>query len=82
MENEIKFPVYRKYLNEKHYFRIADWGHMEELSRLGDRWYVHELSAKILPDRNLIYDLVCNYHQFAVAVSEEEYLAVKSTITT
>ncbi len=64
----MKFPQYRRYLNGQSYFKISSPDTFTELKRSGNFFEVHELKAKILPDRNLIADLLNDYHSFAEAI--------------
>jgi hypothetical protein len=69
----MKFPVYRKYLNEMSYFKIDGPGKFEEIRRIGSRLLITVHEAKILPERNMIHDLLNEYISFAVEISAEEY---------
>jgi len=72
----IKFPQYRKYNNEKNYFKIISENSFEEKSFVGKKVLINQFEAKILPDRNFIVDLVFDFSDFAVAISESEYLLI------
>jgi hypothetical protein len=69
----IIFPQYRKYKNGKNFFKIISEKEFEEKTFLGGQSHIHRFEAKILPDRNLIYDLLLNYSEFAVEIGAEEY---------
>ena len=69
----ISFPQYRKYKNNKHFFRIFSPEEFEEISFIGSRKIVTTHKVKILPDRNLIYDLLYDT-TIADAITEKEYL--------
>ena len=70
--NQIIFPAYRKYKNNKHFFKIINENEFEEISFIGSKIIVTNHIAKILPDRNLIADLL-NDSNFAELSTQEEY---------
>jgi hypothetical protein len=69
---EIIFPTYRKYKNNKHFFKILNTSEFEEISFIGNKVMVTQHLAKILPDRNLITDLLYDTH-IADQSNQEEY---------
>lgn len=69
----MKFPVYRKYLNDMSYFRIDSPDKFEEIRRIGSRFLITAHEVKILPERNMVQDLLHEYKSFAVEISAEEY---------
>ena len=52
------FPTYRKYKNNKNYFKIISNHEFDEISFIGSKPIVTKHIAKILPDRNFISDLI------------------------
>ncbi len=66
------FPQYRRYLNGKNYFRIDSLDSFEEIRSLGEHWLLETHNAKILPDFNLINDLL---HEFVEADQRKERIA-------
>lgn len=64
---------YRKYKNGQSYFRIANHEEMEELKLMGKYFKLYHIKASILPERVLISDLLEQYHEFADAITAEEY---------
>lgn len=72
----IKFPLYRKYKNNKNYFKVISMESFEEIQLIGSQKIKFQKQIQILPDRNFIYDLVYDYENFAVEISEEEYLKI------
>lgn len=56
----MNFPIYRKLINGKSFYRIDAMDRLTELQQLGNRWLKHELHAKILPERLLISDILEN----------------------
>ena len=57
----ITYPQYRKYSNNKAFFKIISPDKFEEIQVLGDKISLHIFEAKILPDRNYIADLTFNF---------------------
>jgi hypothetical protein len=45
---------------------------MQELQQMGGHWFMHELHVKILPERNLILDLLAQHESYEQS-SPEEY---------
>ena len=58
MSDTLLFPQYRKYKNNKHFFKIVSHTEFEEISFIGNKKIIHTTVAKILPDRNFIADLL------------------------
>lgn len=77
---KIQYPQYRKYLNGKSYFKIVSPDEVEELQMIGDKFIFHIIKAKILPDRNFIYDITFDYKTNWVEITEEEYNRKKETL--
>ena len=70
--NQITFPTYRKYKNNKNFFKIINENEFEEISFIGSKVVVTKHLAKILPDRNLIADLLHD-NNFSNQSTKEEY---------
>lgn len=56
--SEQNFPLYRCYSNRKSFFLIQSESQMKEWQVIGGFYTTRELNAKILPERNLIMDLI------------------------
>ncbi len=69
----IEFPLYIKFKQAEIYFRIDSMETFEELRIIGKHYQLEEFKAKILPDRNYIYDLIHNTFVNCEYVSEEVY---------
>ena len=67
------FPTYRKYKNNKNFFIFFNENEFEEISFIGSKVVVTKHLAKILPDRNLIADLLHDVGNTSELSSEEEY---------
>lgn len=75
--DNLQFPQYRKYPNDKGFFKIFSAEAFEEITIMGSRYSISQFQAKIHPDRLYIKDLLHHYHDHYKAISEEEYDAVK-----
>jgi hypothetical protein len=74
---DINFPVYRKYKNNKSYFKIIQPKLFEEIQIIGSKKIIKEVEAKQFPEMLFISDLLSNYSEMADEISEEEYLRVR-----
>jgi hypothetical protein len=74
----MNYPVYRKYLNGLSWFKITGPDSFEEIRKMGTRYLKSTHTVKILPDRNLLHDLLVDYHAFAVDIDGAEYAAVEA----
>jgi hypothetical protein len=75
MKASAEFPQYRKYTNDKHWFRVESDERFTEVYRLGDKYFAREFVAKIYPDRLLIADLLAA--QNGIAHSNEQEFTSK-----
>ncbi len=74
MKNEdIHFPVYRKYKNNKSYFKIIHFKLFEEVQIIGTKKIVKQIEANQFPEILFIRDLIFDYHQMADEITENEY---------
>lgn len=78
MSGTFEFPQYRKYPNEKHFFKIISKDEFEEIAVMGSHYSIHHKVAKILPDRNLILDMLTHFGDHYLLSEEKEYEAVKT----
>ena len=78
MKTQLSYPEYRKYHNEKSYFKIISETLFEEIKITGKKAKLHAFEAKILPDRNYIYDLTFNHEAHWTSINEEEYESIKT----
>ena len=69
----MKFPIYRKYKNNKHFFKIMNMNEFEEISFIGKKLILTLHQVTILPDRNFISDLLNDIGNTAEIATEEEY---------
>lgn len=68
-----EFPLYRKYKNEKSYFKVISPDEFEEIVHIGRAFRRDLYKAKILPERNLIADLIALKDAHWEAISKREY---------
>jgi hypothetical protein len=70
----IEYPQFRKLSNEKSYYKIDSATELTEIQRVGEKFLVHQLQAKILPEKLLISDLIaCDSSNYSI-ITAEEYL--------
>jgi len=74
---DINFPIYRKYKNNKRFYKIINKKEFEEIQVIGAKTIVNHIKASQLPEFNFINDLISDYEGFAVVIDEAEYLGVK-----
>ncbi len=79
-DKKVTYPQYRKYPNNKSYFKILSPEKFEEIQVLGKTKTLHFFEAKILPDRNYIIDLTFNYEKYWVICEESEYEKLKKAV--
>jgi hypothetical protein len=73
----INFPVYRKYKNNKSYFKIINPRLFEEVMVIGSKRIVKVVEAKLFPEVSFVNDLISNYKHMAVEISEAEYIEMR-----
>src|SRR5690606_24211854 len=67
------FPVFRKYPDQKTFFKIESNNHLVELKIIGKSFLVTRIEAKILPERILIQDLIEAKENGYLKIEEEEF---------
>ncbi len=80
MQVQITYPQYRKYTHGRTYFKIISDSEWEELHISNNKITIHSFIAKILPDRNYIYDLTFDYRENWIVIEEEEYEKIKKNL--
>jgi hypothetical protein len=73
LSEPLNFPLFRKYPNNKSFFKITDEDRFEELKRTGPLKDHFEFKAKIHPDRVFIQDMIEMTNGFWVESSAEEW---------
>jgi hypothetical protein len=82
MNSEVIYPQYRKYKNNKVYFKILSTSEWEELHVLKNSCTFHTFTAKILPDRNYLADMTFAYEENWEPIEESEYEEMKTKCST
>jgi hypothetical protein len=80
MPKTLPFPQYRKYLNNKGYFKILSEKEWEEIQIIGSKKTINQFTATIFPDKNFLHDLTYNYQTNWVEIEEAEYDSIIKTI--
>jgi hypothetical protein len=70
---ELEYPIYRKYKNNKSYFKIMDPRNFVEIQLIGSQRRVLTIKVKQYPEMVFIRDLIMNYSAMAENISEDEY---------
>ncbi len=73
---DMNFPVFRKYRNDRSYFKIINPMLLEEIQIVGKQRVIHRLVANLYPDKLFIRDLLLN-ERLTDEISEEEYERAK-----
>jgi len=69
------FPQYRKYPNNKSFFKVLSNNEFEEINAIGKKYFLTKVEAKILPDRNFIADMIEASENW-VEIEEAEYAQI------
>lgn len=69
----MNYPLYRRYVNGRSYFKLDSPSKMLEVQVLGNYYIEHELEARILPERLLITDLIAADPATYEVISEEMF---------
>ncbi|MFL5765548.1 MAG: hypothetical protein ACJ77K_16505 [Bacteroidia bacterium] len=77
---EIIFPQYRKYKNEKSFFKITSRTEWEEIQQVGSKYVLSNYTVKIMPDRNLLHDMLFDYSASWVKIDANEYAKIKKKL--
>ncbi len=68
----MKFPIYRKLINNKVYFKIVDTKNFEEIKLIGSKVSHSKTTANQYPELLLIQDLIAT-NEFYTKCSQEEW---------
>mgnify|MGYP000660163069 CR=1 FL=1 len=72
----MEFPQYRKYTNERSYFRIESETQFTEVMKIGQRIDVYTFQAKIFPDIQMVQDMLTQQSEYYALSTEEEFEAM------
>ncbi|MCD6068641.1 MAG: hypothetical protein K0S33_3467 [Bacteroidetes bacterium] len=70
---DIQFPQYRKYSNNKNYFRILSPVEFEEIQLIGSRQLKRKVTAELFPEKNFIMDLLLLNSPDIVVIDAAEF---------
>lgn len=70
----MEFPLFRKYANEKSYFKITSTTELLELKLIGQAWMKYSIHATQYPEIVMIRDLI----SATLVIDEMEFNAVLS----
>jgi hypothetical protein len=73
MRQSNNFPQFRKYGNNKSYFKINSFIDAEEIQVIGRYYSITKLIANKMPDRNYISDLMNNTNGSWEVIDSDEY---------
>jgi hypothetical protein len=73
------FPQYRKYPNNKSYFKVLSPSTFEEIQVMGKHKFLTRFEAKIHPDRLLIDDMLQGKGHW-VTIPGEEYESLRAQL--
>jgi len=76
---DINFPIYRKYKNNKRFYKIINKKEFEEIQVIGNKTVVNHIKASQLPEFNFINDLISDYDPFAEVITRAEYEKIKAS---
>ncbi len=74
----MNFPIYRKYDNDKSFFKITSSEHFLELKITGSQKEEFEFKVNIHPDRIFIQDMIAMENRHWVESSAEEFEQIRS----
>lgn len=77
----ILYPQYRKYKNNKSFFKIISNKEWEEIQIIGSNHLLHQFEVKIMPDRNFLQDMTVDYHENWDVIEEKEYELIMNKIS-
>lgn len=69
----MKFPIYRKLINNKVYYKIVDLKNFEEIKLIGSKVTHSKTTANQYPELLLIQDLIACVAEYYTTSSQEEW---------
>ncbi|MFP5471022.1 MAG: hypothetical protein ACLGGV_05455 [Bacteroidia bacterium] len=72
------FPQYRKYPDNRAFFKILSDTEFEELSFIGTKQIIQKIVAKTYTERLYISDMISNVDGIYHSILEAEYLSAKN----
>lgn len=74
------FPIFRKRLNDKHFYRIISPDAFEEIQLLGEKVFKFDFEAKIYPDKVMIQDMISFKDGGVVEISELDFVEIEKRL--
>ncbi|MFO0322972.1 MAG: hypothetical protein ACK504_11170 [Bacteroidota bacterium] len=74
------FPLFRKYFNNKNYFKILSENEFVEISLIGNKVLSKKHEAKIFPDKIFISDLIEALQHHVIKISKEEFSLMENQV--
>jgi hypothetical protein len=78
LHNDITFPLYRKFNHNRSFFKIVSPTQFVEIQIMGERYFKYEIHAKILPDFQLITDMINLHNNHWEVANEDDFNRVFS----
>jgi hypothetical protein len=69
------FPQYRKYSNNKSYFKITSDSEFMEVQYVGSKKLIHEIKAIAYPEKLMIRDMLLCTEGRWIVIEESEFLS-------
>ncbi len=69
----MEYPQYRKYLNDRSFFKIISPTEWEEIQIIGSKHVLTGFKVNIMPDRNFLHDMTFDYKENWLEIDELEY---------
>lgn len=73
VEETTVYPVYRKYEGNRSFFKVNSSNSFTEIQVMGQKLFLHEIKAKILPDFQLIEDMINLHNNHWIISTESEF---------
>jgi hypothetical protein len=71
----MKFPQYRKYNNNKSFFKIISESEFIEVQLIGSKKIIHEIIASAYPEKLLIREMLQNAEGRWIVIEENEFIS-------
>ena len=78
MDSATFFPLYRRAASGMSFYRVEAPDRLVEIQVVGSRYMIHTLEARILPERQLIRDIIDQLDGAYVEVTPSEYDAFEA----
>lgn len=75
---DIQFPQYRKYSNNKNFFKLISPKEFEEIQVVGSKKIIRKITATQFPEMNLIADLCFYATEFIKQSTQKEFEELKN----